>query len=229
VKRRILIVEDEPLIADSVTFALEREAFEVEVAPDGATALARAADRPWDLVILDLGLPDTSGLDVCRQLRRESPVPILIVTARDAEHDRIIGLEAGSDDYLVKPFSMAELVARVRAQLRRRELDHAESRGSVRHVGGLTLDLSRRQVLVDGATVNLTNSEFTVLSLLCEHPDHVVSRRAIVERLWSGNYVGDTRVCDTYIARLRRKIELGGRSPVRILTVRGHGYRLMAT
>ncbi len=228
-KRRILIVEDEPLIADSVTFALEREAFEVEVAPDGATALAKAAEKPWDLVILDLGLPDSSGLDVCRHLRGGSSMPIMILTARDAEHDRIIGLEAGADDYLVKPFSMAELVARVRAQLRRRELNHAESSASVRHVGGLTLDLSRRQVLVDGVAVHLTNAEFKLLSLLCENPDHVVSRRAIVERLWSSDYVGDTRVCDTYVARLRGKIELDSQSPVRILTVRGHGYRLVTT
>ena len=226
-KRRILIVEDEPLIADSVTFALEREAFEVEVAVDGASALAKAASRPWDLVVLDLGLPDRSGLDVCRDLRDASSVPIVILTARDAEYDRIIGLEAGSDDYLVKPFSMAELVARVRAQLRRRDLDHTEPSANVRHVGGLTLDSSRRQVLVDGIAVHLTNSEFALLELLCEQPDHVVSRRAIVERLWSGTYVGDTRVCDTYVSRLRKKIEFDSDSPVRILTVRGHGYRLV--
>jgi two-component system response regulator RegX3 len=229
VRRRILIVEDEPLIADSVAFALEREAFEVEVAPDGATALAKVGEKPWDLVILDLGLPDRSGLDVCRDLRGASPVPIVILTARDAEYDRVIGLEAGSDDYLVKPFSMAELVARVRAQLRRRDIDRAETSANVRHLGGLTLDLSRRQVLVDGVAVHLANAEFTLLALLSEHSDHVVSRRAIVERLWSGTYVGDTRVCDTYVARLRKKIELDSQSPVRILTVRGHGYRLVTT
>lgn len=225
-RQRILIVEDEALIADAVAYGLEREAFEVEIASDASAALAKAAETHWDMVVLDLALPDRSGLEVCRELRAASSVPIMILTARDTESDRVLGLETGADDYLAKPFSMPELVARVRALLRRRELDRADATAIVRRVGDLTIDLGRRQVLVGGVPIHLTNAEFNLLALLSENQDHVVSRRDIVSRLWSSDYVGDTRICDTYVARLRKKIKSDGTRPVRILTVRGHGYRL---
>ena len=228
-KERILIVEDEPLIADVVAFALGREAFEVEIAGDASTAAARAAAAHWDLVILDLALPDRCGLDLCRELRAASTVPIVILTARDSEVDRVLGLEAGADDYLGKPFSTAELVARVRAQLRRQVLARAERAGSVRRVGDITIDFGRREVVVGDVPVHLTNAEFKLLTLLSEDPGRVVSRREIVSRLWSSEFVADTRICDTYVARLRKKIEPDPARPVRVRTVRGLGYQLGRT
>jgi two-component system response regulator RegX3 len=176
-------------------------------------------------VLLDLMLPRLSGTEVCRRLRAESDVPILMLTARDAEVDRVLGLETGADDYVTKPFSMAELVSRVRAILRRRELDRAAA-GSVLRLGGLELDLTGHEVRVDGRLVNVTASEFQILVLLAERPEHVVPRRAIMERLWRSEHVGDQRACDMHVSNLRRKIERDPSRPERLLTVRGVGYKL---
>jgi DNA-binding response OmpR family regulator len=228
-RRRVLLVEDEPLIADAVAFALERDAYGVEVAADGRRAIARTAEREWDLVILDLALPDRSGLDVCRQIRARSAVPIIILTARDTEADRVAGLEAGADDYLGKPFSMAELLARVRAQLRRQELDRRAGALAVRRVGPLTIDLAGREVRLGERLVHLTNAEFNLLLVLSEKPDQVVTKAEIVSRLWSTDFVGDTRICDTHVARLRKKLEPDPAHPTLIRTVRGQGYRLDAS
>lgn len=223
----VLLVEDEETIADAVAYALRSEGLEVESVSTGETALERAAASEFDLLVLDLMLPGLSGLEVCRRLRSASnAVPILMLTARTAEVDRVVGLEAGADDYVVKPFSMPELVARVRAMLRRRELDRSESTDGVSRVGGLELDPSRHIATVDGRAVQLTNSEFRLLRTLAEHPGQVYSRRELMQRLWDSAYVGDERAADVHVANLRRKVEADPQNPLRILTIRGAGYVL---
>ncbi len=224
---RILLADDEPDLAESVSYALRREGFEVESVEDGEKALAAARGSRFDVAVLDVMMPKLSGLEVCRALRAESDLPIIMLTARDAEVDRVLGLELGADDYLTKPFSLAELVSRVRALLRRRELDRTVATvQATRVVGGLELDLVRHRVLVDGRQVQLTPSEFKLLSLLAEHPEHVFSRRKIMEHLWETPYVGDQRACDVHVSNLRRKIERDPAHPERILTVREIGYKL---
>ena len=224
---RILIVEDDSLVAHSIAFALRREHFTVETVSTGAEGLAAAEERPPSLVILDLVLPGTlTGMDVCRELRRRSPVPIVVLTARDSESDKVLALDRGADDYVVKPFSLPELVGRVRAHLRRLELDRGEVI-SRRTIGDLEIDLLQREAWIAGERVHLTPSEFELLALLSEQPETVYSRHDIVARLWSSEYVGDMRACDTHIARLRRKIERDARTPQRLLSVRGVGYKLV--
>ncbi|HEY7691588.1 MAG TPA: response regulator transcription factor [Gaiellaceae bacterium] len=224
---RVLLADDEPDLSASVCYALRREGFEVESVEDGERALAAARESRYDVAVLDVMMPKLSGLEVCRALRAESDLPIIMLTARDAEVDRVLGLELGADDYLTKPFSLAELVSRVRALLRRRELDRTTATAqATRVVGGLELDLVRHRVLVDGRQVQLTPSEFKLLALLCEHPEHVLSRRKIMEHLWETPYVGDQRACDVHISNLRRKVERDPAHPERILTVREIGYKL---
>jgi two-component system, OmpR family, response regulator RegX3 len=224
---RILVVEDTEAILDAVTDALAAEGFEVEGATDGALALQRAQSESFDLVILDLMLPSLSGTEICRRLRAESPVPIIMLTARDAEADRILGLEIGADDYITKPFSEVELLSRVRAILRRRELDrHRES--TVRRLGGLTLDIVEHEVVVDGEPVALSPSEYKLLALLAEEPGRVFTRREIMQHLWQSTYVGDERACDAHVSTLRRKIERDPSHPERIVTIPAFGYKLVA-
>jgi two-component system, OmpR family, response regulator RegX3 len=223
----ILVVDDDPGVLDVVAFTLRREGFAVDEEWDGAVALAAARTRSYDIVILDIMLPELSGTDVCRTLRAESDVPILMLTARDAELDRVNGLELGADDYVTKPFSSAELLSRVRAILRRRELDRANGGLPVRRLGGLQIDLSRQEVLVDGERVHLTLSEFKVLSLLAEQPGSPISRRELMQHLWASEHVGDEHACEVHISNLRRKIERDPSQPQRLLTVRGLGYRLV--
>ena len=224
----VLVVDDDPGVLDVVAFTLRREGFDVDEERDGPRALAAARARDYDIVILDIMLPELSGSEVCRALRAESDVPIVMLTARDAERDRVLGLELGADDYVTKPFSSAELLGRVRAILRRRELDGASSRAAVRHLGGLHLDLGRHQVTVDGEPVRLTLSEYKVLALLAEQPDRVVSRRELMQHLWASEHVGDEHACEVHISNLRRKIEQDPSHPQRLLTVRGLGYKLVA-
>jgi two-component system response regulator RegX3 len=228
VKERILVVDDEPAIVDAVAYALRREGFDVETLSDGAEALEAARATPFDVLVLDLMLPGLSGLDVCRSLRAESDVPILMLTARDAEVDRVVGLELGADDYVTKPFSLAELVSRVRAILRRRELDRSPAGGAVVRVGGLELDYARHRVRVEGREITLTPSELALLSLLAGAPDRVFTRREIMQHLWDSAYVGDERACDIHVSNLRRKIERDPARPDRLLTVRSVGYKLVA-
>jgi DNA-binding response OmpR family regulator len=225
---RVLVVDDEPAIRDIVGYALRREGFEVHEAADGDTALASARGEPFDVVVLDLMLPKLSGTEVCRALRAESDVPILILTAKDEEVDRVLGLELGADDYVTKPFSAAELVSRVRAILRRRELDRRAAGSALVEVGGIQLDFARYEVRVDGRPVHLTPSEFKVLALLARDPGRVFSRRQIMEHLWQSPYIGDERASDVHVSSLRRKIERDPSRPERILTVRGIGYKLAA-
>jgi two-component system response regulator RegX3 len=227
VTERILVVDDEPAIVDAVSYALEGEGYDVASRADGEAALTAALDEPFDLVVLDLMLPKLSGTEVCRRLRAESDVPIVMLTAKDAEVDRVLGLEIGADDYVTKPFSIAELVSRVRALLRRRELDRAGRGYAFKRVGSLTLDLARYKVSLDDGEVLLTPSEFRLLALLAEEPERVYSRREIMQHLWESSYVGDERACDIHISNLRRKLEANPDEPERIVTVRGVGYKLM--
>jgi two-component system response regulator RegX3 len=222
---RILVVDDERDILDPLRYALEREGFDVATAESGLAALERARSATFDVVVLDLMLPDVSGMDVCRTLRSESDVPIVMLTARDAEVDRVLGLELGADDYVTKPYSTAELVSRIRAMIRRRELDRASTTATL-SVAGIEIDLDRHDVTVDGRLVQLTPSEFRILRLLAEEPGRVHSREQIMEHLWRTPYIGDARACDTHVSNLRRKIERDPAHPSRIVTVREIGYRL---
>jgi two-component system, OmpR family, response regulator RegX3 len=224
VSKRVLVVDDEPGIVDLVSYGLRREGYEVESADDGEAALVRARADGFDLIVLDVLLPGMSGLDVCRVLRAESDVPILMLTARDAEVDTVVGLEVGADDYVTKPFSLAELVSRVRAILRRRELDRAAVAGGVvREAGGIRVDLTRHEVTVDGEPVALTPSEYRLLALLMNEPQRVFTRRQIMQHLWDSAWVADERTCDAHVSNLRRKL---GTAADRIATVRGVGYKL---
>ena len=226
---RVLLADDEPAIVDAVRYALEREGFEVDVATDGEAALAAARAERYDVAVLDILMPRLSGTDVCRTLRAESDIPILLLTAKDSELDRVLGLELGADDYVTKPFSMAELVSRVRALLRRRELDRAAAGSSTTlRVGGIEIDLARHQVSVDGKPVSLTPSEFKLLAMLADQPERVFTRRQIMEHLWQSTYVGDERASDVHVSNLRRKIEPDPAHPKRLVTVRGVGYKLVA-
>ncbi len=223
---RILIADDDPAVLEAVVHSFEHEQFEVETAQDGEEALEKARASQFDVVVLNVMMPRLFGTDVCRTLRAEGDVPIILLSARDAEIDRVLGLELGADDYVTKPFSMAELVSRIRALLRRRELDRTAD-GRVRQVGDIRIDFSRHQVMVDGEPVHLTRSEQRLLTLLSEEPERVFSRREIMDRLWQSPYFGDERACDIHVSNLRRKIERDPRSPERLMTVRGMGYTLL--
>lgn len=226
---RILLVDDEPDLLQPIGYALRQQGFEVDTARDGEVALDKARTGSYDLLICDVMMPGMLGTDVCRILRAESDLPIILLTAKDAEIDRVLGLELGADDYVTKPFSSAELVSRVRALLRRRELDRgASAGGGTRSIGGLRIDLTRHEVEVDGQPVQLTPSEFKLLSLLAEEPERVFERRQIMEHLWQTPYVGDARACDVHVSNLRRKLERDPAHPERILTVREIGYKLVA-
>jgi two-component system response regulator RegX3 len=228
VTARVLIVDDDAGIVDVIAYALRGEGFDVDSVGDGEAALAAASSEPYDVIVLDLMLPALSGTDVCRQLRAAgNHVPILMLTAKDAELDRVLGLELGADDYVTKPFSRPELLSRVRALLRRRKYDREESTTAVRDIGGLRLDFARHQVRVDGEPVQLTPSEFKLLTLLAERPEQVFTRRQIMQHLWESDHIGDAHACDVHISNLRRKIERDQGNPERLVTVRGFGYKLV--
>ncbi len=222
---RVLIVDDEPAIRDAVGYAFRNEGFDVETRADGESGLQAALEGGFDLVILDLMLPGLAGTEVCRRLRARDPVPIVMLTAKNAEADRLLGLEIGADDYVSKPFSMAELIGRARAILRRQELAQSGTEG-VKRVGDLELDPVRHEVLVAGEARQLTPSEFRLLRMLASSPKKVFSRREIMQHLWDSTYIGDQRACDIHISNLRRKLEEDPANPRRIVTVRGVGYKL---
>jgi two-component system response regulator RegX3 len=226
--RRILVADDEPDLLEPVAYALRHHGFDVSTVTDGDRALEEARSGNYDVLICDVLMPGTLGTDVCRILRAESDLPIILLTAKDAEVDRVVGLELGADDYVTKPFSVAELVSRVRALLRRRDLDRADASSATLEVGGVTIDYARHVVEVDGHTVILTPSEFTVLSLLAESPGQVFSRSQIMERLWDSPHTGNGRAADVHISNLRRKLERDSAYPARIVTVREFGYKLVA-
>ena len=223
---RILVVDDEPSVRESVGYALEQEGFDVSLASDGEDAEGKLSDDEFDLLIIDIMMPGKSGLDVCREVRAQSPVPIILLTAKDAEVDKVVGLEVGADDYVTKPFSVRELLGRVRAQLRRRELDRSAGvEGTAIDSGPVSIDLARHLVTVRGEPVNLTRSEFQVLRLLAENPGQVFSRQEIMEELWQTEFRGDVRACDVHISNLRQKVERDPQNPELVLTVRRIGYR----
>src|SRR5918992_2081207 len=227
---RILIADDEPSVRDSVGYALRQEGFDVILAVDGDDAERKIGgeDPGFDLLILDIMMPGRSGLDLCRDVRGRSPVPIILLTAKDAEVDKVVGLEVGADDYVTKPFSVRELIGRVRAQLRRRELDRSTSVHEAKTIeaGPVQIDLARHLVSVRGEPVNLTRSEFQVLRLLADNPGEVFSRKEIMEELWQAEFRGDVRACDGHISNLRQKVERDPQEPELVLTVRGVGYKL---
>ncbi|HEX2096101.1 MAG TPA: response regulator transcription factor [Solirubrobacterales bacterium] len=224
---RILIADDEPSVRDSVGYALIQEGFQVTSAADGEEATEMVGDGvPYDLLILDIMMPGPSGLDICRDVRSRSAVPIILLTAKDAEVDKVVGLEVGADDYVTKPFSVRELLGRVRAQLRRRELDRtAPAEAVVIESGPVAIDLVRHMVTVHGEPVALTRSEFQLLRLLVGRPGEVFSRRKIMEELWQSEFDGDERACDVHISNLRQKVERDPQSPELVVTVRGVGYK----
>jgi|SRR5579884_544120 len=224
---RILIVEDEVAIAEAIGYALRDAGYDVDVAADGTTALEAARARAYDLMVLDLLLPGTDGFEVCRTLRSESDLPIVMLTARDTDQERVRGLDLGADDYVTKPFSVAELVSRVRALLRRRTLDRKDDAGTLR-VGALELDVARHSATLDGRPLRLTASEYRLVQLLASAPGRVFSRDELVRRLWEADAGGDRRAIDVHVSNLRRKLEQNPREPRRLLTVRGVGYCLVA-
>jgi two-component system response regulator RegX3 len=223
----VLVVDDEQSYRDALRIALEREGFRVEVAADGAEAIARFdAVRPA-LVLLDVMLPRITGIDVCRELRTRSQVPIIMVTARNAEIDAVVGLEVGADDYVTKPFRLRELVARVRAALRRGRGDEAgvAQPDEVLEIGDVRLDAARHEVAVRGERVALPLKEFELLELLLANAGRVLTRDVLIDRVWGPNYYGDTKTLDVHVKRLRAKVEDDPGHPARIVTVRGVGYR----
>src|SRR3990172_988037 len=223
---KILIVEDEVTVRDTLALNLRTEAFEVLTAEDGVTGLKLAREQSPDLIILDLMLPELDGLSLCRMLRRDSDVPIIMLTARGTEMDRIVGLETGADDYVVKPFSLGELLARGRAQLRRAGGEKRASAAARLQSGNLTLDLVARRVILGDAELKLTHREFDLLAELMRNQGAVLSRDLLLSRVWGYDYVGDSHTVDVHIRWLREKIEDDPSAPKRITTLRGVGYRL---
>jgi len=223
----IFVVEDEPSFVDALTIGLTREGFTVEFAVDGAEALARFDAVDPDLVLLDVMLPKVSGIDVCRQLRKRTQVPIIMVTAKGAEIDTVVGLEVGADDYVTKPYRLRELVARMRAVLRRAsERDGSAMIDSHRlEVDGVSLDPGQHLVHVDGEPLTLPLKEFELLHILLANAGQVLPRETLIDRVWGHDYVGDTKTLDVHIKRLRSKIELDPSAPERITTIRGLGYK----
>jgi two-component system response regulator RegX3 len=222
---RVLVVEDEESFSDALSYMLRKEGFEVSVAPTGTAALVQFDRTGADIVLLDLMLPEMSGTEVCRQLRQRSPVPIIMVTARDSEIDKVVGLEIGADDYVTKPYSPRELVARIRAVLRRQSGDAAETSSPTLAAGPVRMDVERHVVTVDGSSVQLPLKEFELLELLLRNAGRVLTRGQLIDRVWGADYVGDTKTLDVHVKRLRSKVEPEPSAPRYIVTVRGLGYK----
>jgi len=225
---RILIIEDEPGLAESVRYALDSEGFAVTVADTGVNGLEMARSSSPDLVLLDLMLPGLSGLDVCRQIRSSSDVPIIMLTAKDSEADKVTGLELGADDYMTKPFSMRELIARVRAHLRRSsKTGMLASSNEVLRGGPIELDIDAHVTRVAGAEVELRPKEFELLESLMRRKNRLAARHALIDEVWGPSYFGDTKTLDVHIKRLREKLEADSSKPKHIVTVRGLGYKFV--
>ncbi len=230
---KILVVEDEPTLQETIAYNLSKEGYEVEVAGDGHTALETARRMEPNLLLLDIMLPGLDGLEITRILRREMNVPIIMLTARDDEIDRVVGLEMGADDYLTKPFSMRELMARVKAQLRRSRLHqeelnrYADTAAPQKTLAfdNLVINTTRHEITLNEETLPLKPKEYDLLLFLAEHRGQMLSREFILERVWGWDYVGDSRTVDVHIRWLRQKVEKDPSNPERIITIRGGGYR----
>ena len=225
---RVLIVEDEPDLADPLAYLLRREGYEVEIAEDGPGALTAFRERGADIVLLDLMLPGMPGTEVCRQLRAVSAVPIIMLTAKDSEIDIVVGLELGADDYVTKPYSSRELLARMRAILRRLVVVDEEEDDRVLSGGGVTLDLDRHTVAVRGKEISMPLKEFELLEMLMRNAGRVLTRGQLIDRVWGSDYFGDTKTLDVHVKRIRSRIEPVPSEPVSLVTVRGLGYRFEA-
>jgi two-component system response regulator RegX3 len=227
-RQRILIVEDEDSLAESIRYNLEREGFAVRVADDGAAALEAFRADPPELVILDLMLPQVSGLDVCRAIRSESTVPMIVVTAKDSEADKVTGLELGADDYVTKPFSMRELISRVRANLRRARMAEPDTELEQPLRGGpVELDVERHEARVGGKTVALPPKEFELLETFLRRKGRLLTRHFLIDEVWGSDYFGDTKTLDVHVKRIRKKIEEDPHRPRHLQTVRGLGYKFV--
>lgn len=224
---RVLVVEDEDSFSDALSYMLRKEGFEVAVAATGDAALEEFDRGGADLVLLDLMLPGLPGTEVCRQLRQRSNVPVIMLTAKDSEVDKVVGLELGADDYVTKPFSSRELVARIRAVLRR-GTEPSELSPAILEAGPVRMDVDRHVVTVDGGSVRLPLKEFELLELLLRNAGRVLTRGQLIDRIWGADYVGDTKTLDVHVKRLRAKIEPDPAVPTFLLTVRGLGYKLEA-
>lgn len=224
----VLIVEDEESLADPLAFLLRKEGFETTVVADGPSALAEFERSGADIVLLDVMLPGMSGTDVCKQLRAKSSVPVIMVTARDSEIDKVVGLELGADDYVTKPYSSRELIARIRAVLRRGADTDADidADDGVLEAGPVRMDVERHLVHVDGEPVSLPLKEFDLLEYLMRNSGRVLTRGQLIDRVWGADYVGDTKTLDVHVKRLRAKIEADPGKPKHLVTVRGLGYKL---
>lgn len=223
---RILVVEDEQSFSDALSFMLRKEGFDVSVAADGHSALDTFHREGADIVLLDIMLPGIPGTEVCRQIRNVSQVPIIMVTAKDSEIDKVVGLELGADDYVTKPFSSRELVARIRAVLRRRGPEQATASESTLAAGDIVMDVDRHVVTVASQPVKLPLKEFELLEVLMRNAGRVLTRGQLIDRVWGSDYVGDTKTLDVHVKRLRSKIEPNPAEPSVLVTVRGLGYKL---
>ncbi|MGH3648063.1 MAG: response regulator [Micromonosporaceae bacterium] len=221
---RVLVVEDEESFSDALSYMLRKEGFEVSVAATGTEALTEFERAGADIVLLDLMLPEMSGSEVCRQMRQTSSVPIIMVTARDSEIDKVVGLEIGADDYVTKPYSPRELVARIRAVLRRHS-EPAELVQATLEAGPVRMDVDRHVVSVEGGNVALPLKEFELLEMFLRNAGRVLTRGQLIDRVWGADYVGDTKTLDVHVKRLRSKIEPEPSTPRHIVTVRGLGYK----
>lgn len=223
---KILVVEDEASLSEAIAFLLSKEGFEVAVAETGPAALEKFEHEGADLILLDLMLPGLPGTEVCRQIRTKSSVPIIMLTAKDSEIDKVVGLEIGADDYVTKPYSSRELIARIRAVLRRGELIETEAEVGILQVGPVRLDIDRHLLSVNGVPVSLPLKEFELLEFLMRNSGRVLTRMQLIDRVWGSDYVGDTKTLDVHIKRLRAKIEKDPANPEFIQTVRGLGYKI---
>jgi two-component system, OmpR family, response regulator RegX3 len=223
---RVLLIEDEEAIAEALQYQLDRDGYEVEWTTDGSEGLERFKVAGADIVLLDLMLPGLAGEEVCKELRRMSQVPIIMLTAKDTEIDKVLGLELGADDYVTKPFSTRERLARIKALLRRSSAEGTSADG-VLEGGGIRLDPDRHEVTVEGKPVSLARKEFELLELLMEHSGRVLARETLIDRVWGSDYFGDTRTLDVHVKRLRSKVEAHPHKPVHLVTVRGLGYKFI--
>ena len=227
---KILIVEDESSFSEALSFLLGKEGFESVIAETGKAALDEFKKSHFDLILLDLMIPEVSGIDVCRTIRTTSSVPIIMLTAKDSEIDKVVGLELGADDYVTKPYSSRELVARIKAVLRRGAADDSQSsaESGIHSIAGIKMDIERHQVTVNGNPIALPLKEFELLEFLMRNEGRVLTRGQLIDRVWGDDYYGDTKTLDVHIKRLRSKIEVDPANPVLIQTIRGLGYKFEA-